>query len=236
MAVAAASAFVLAIGVKVGWHGFWLGLLAGLMVGVTASLIGWLVVEASGARSYAVGALAEEWTADELASLGSEWQRVHCVPFGALFDVDHVLLGPSGVFAVETKFTSSPWTFDDQRSGMERRALYSARRGATKIRNVLHGEGRPEVSPILVVWGPGARGLPGFQYAGRVLVCNGHASKEWRRHLRGGEVVLTQDQVRAMVRAVEEHIARTERSQNNRPRVVTTDRDDELLRTGRPVV
>jgi hypothetical protein len=205
------------------------------MIGVSGSLIVWLVVESSGARSYAVGALAEEWTADELASLGSEWRRVHSVPFGDLFDVDHVLVGPCGVFVVETKFTASRWTFDDPREGLERGALYSASRGATKIRNVLHGEGRPAVTPVLIVWGPGARGLPGFRYAGRVLVCNGHASKEWRRHLSEGEVVLAQEQVRAMVRAVEDHIARTERGQSNQPRAVATARDDELLRTGRPV-
>ena len=51
---------------------------------------------------------AEGWTSTDLRkALGPRWYVVDGVSFGAQGDVDHVVVGPSGVFAVETKFTDS---------------------------------------------------------------------------------------------------------------------------------
>lgn len=51
---------------------------------------------------------AEGWTSTDLRkALGPRWYVINGVSFGAQGDVDHVVVGPSGVFAVETKFTDS---------------------------------------------------------------------------------------------------------------------------------
>ena len=110
-------ASVAGVAVVADWDGFPLGLLVGLVGGVLMSAACWFIVEGSGARSYAIGSVAESWTADALARLGPEWRLVHSVPIGDHFDIDHVPIGPPGVFAVETKFTTSPWDFNADRIG-----------------------------------------------------------------------------------------------------------------------
>ena len=51
---------------------------------------------------------AERWTSTDLRkALGPRWYVVEGVSFGAQGDVDHVVVGPSGAFAVETKFSES---------------------------------------------------------------------------------------------------------------------------------
>jgi hypothetical protein len=55
----AALAVLLAVDVALGWSGFPLGFLAGLMVGLITSYCVWLILEVSGARSHAIGAIAE---------------------------------------------------------------------------------------------------------------------------------------------------------------------------------
>jgi hypothetical protein len=56
------------------------------------------------ARSWFKGALGEREIARVLETLGSEWMVLHAVPIGAgASDIDHVVLGPGGVFTVNTK-------------------------------------------------------------------------------------------------------------------------------------
>ncbi|MGJ9403557.1 nuclease-related domain-containing protein [Arthrobacter sp. KK5.5] len=49
-------------------------------------------------------AFAEIRTGHILASLAPEWAVLHAVPVGAgTADIDHVLIGPAGVFTLNTK-------------------------------------------------------------------------------------------------------------------------------------
>ena len=75
------------------------------------------------------------------------------------FDVDHVAVGPTGVFAIETKWTSVPWSLPREGLSTRRRhAVDQAQRGAGKIRLLLGSRGvEVAVMPVVVVWGPGAR-------------------------------------------------------------------------------
>jgi hypothetical protein len=55
-------------------------------------------------RSWRVGAKGEEKVASELARLGDAWHRLHAVEVGERgSDIDHVVIGPPGVFTVNTK-------------------------------------------------------------------------------------------------------------------------------------
>ena len=51
---------------------------------------------------------AEGWTSTDLKkALGTGWYVVDGISFGERGDVDHVVVGPAGVFAVESKYTDS---------------------------------------------------------------------------------------------------------------------------------
>ncbi len=61
------------------------------------------------------GALGEMHVGRLLASLGPEWKVLHSVPIGAKdSDVDHILVGPNGVFVLNTKHhaSASVWVGD----------------------------------------------------------------------------------------------------------------------------
>src|SRR4051794_31911273 len=56
------------------------------------------------ALSWYKGALGEIAVAGVLGWLGSEWTVLHSVPVGAGdSDIDHVVIGPAGVFTINTK-------------------------------------------------------------------------------------------------------------------------------------
>jgi Nuclease-related domain len=55
-------------------------------------------------RAWRVGAKGEEKVARELAKLGPEWRVLHAVEVGENgSDIDHIVIGPVGVFALNTK-------------------------------------------------------------------------------------------------------------------------------------
>lgn len=55
-------------------------------------------------RAFRKGADGEEIVAKRLAKLGSDWRVLHAVPVGERgSDIDHVVIGPPGVFTLNTK-------------------------------------------------------------------------------------------------------------------------------------
>ncbi|MHA7190553.1 nuclease-related domain-containing protein [Arthrobacter sp. MDT2-16] len=58
----------------------------------------------SESRPWYWGALGERATGRTLASLGPEWTVLHAVPVGEKSaDIDHVVIGPTGIFTINTK-------------------------------------------------------------------------------------------------------------------------------------
>jgi hypothetical protein len=59
---------------------------------------------AQNARSWYLGALGEIVVAEKLERLGDGWRVINAVPVGAAgSDIDHVVVGPAGVFTINTK-------------------------------------------------------------------------------------------------------------------------------------
>jgi hypothetical protein len=84
-------------------------------------------------RKWFRGALAELAVGAMLAKLGPRWTVLHAVPVGRRgADIDHVVVGPAGVFTVNTKNHSGQnvWVLDRQ--------LYVAGTPCNHVRNSEH--------------------------------------------------------------------------------------------------
>lgn len=85
---------------------------AGLL-GVAVFLV-WAVRDGlNGIRSFFKGARGEEMVAALLEALPSGYHVFHDVPCGESGGIDHLVVGPSGLFVVETKFWSGVVTVSD---------------------------------------------------------------------------------------------------------------------------
>lgn len=99
---------------------------------------------------YVKGSRGEQLAARELSELPAGWDVLHGVPrFGrAAFsgggDIDHVLVGPPGVFAVETKNWAGPVRLEGASvfvgdAAVARSPIVQARREAAELRRALAG-------------------------------------------------------------------------------------------------
>jgi hypothetical protein len=100
------------------------------------------------------GYLAETFSLESLRKVPN-WLIVDNLPFEDV-DVDHVVVTPSGVLAVESKHHNAVST------ATARKDLDDARRAARKIRLFLGPEGHAQVmvTPVLMIWGAGRPTLP----------------------------------------------------------------------------
>jgi hypothetical protein len=67
-------------------------------------------------RAWRIGAAGEQAVAAQLARLGPAWRSIHSVPVGEQgSDIDHVVIGPAGVFTVNAKHhpNASVWVGAD---------------------------------------------------------------------------------------------------------------------------
>lgn len=67
----------------------------------------------AGVRGWYWGVLGEQRVAATLSTLDPEWTVLHSVPVGAgSTDIDHIAIGPAGVFTLNTKYSpdSKVWT------------------------------------------------------------------------------------------------------------------------------
>lgn len=111
-------------------------------------------------RPWYLGALGELQVAQRLAKLGPGWTVLHSVPVGERgSDIDHVLVGPAGVFTLNTKFHqdariwvgSTRLLVNGQKTDHLRNSRYEAQRVARKLTAVA---GEPiAVYPVVVLVG-----------------------------------------------------------------------------------
>jgi hypothetical protein len=90
-------------------------------------------------RAWRIGALGEESVGKQLAKLGDDWKVLHAVPIGDRgSDIDHVVIGPTGVYTINTKHHPSAkiWVGGDtflvngQRQPYVRNSRFEASRAA----------------------------------------------------------------------------------------------------------
>lgn len=135
-------------------------------------------------RPWYLGALGELEVARLLDQLGPGWAALHAVPVGtAGSDVDHIVIGPGGVFTINSKFheggnvwvASRRLLVNGQRTDHLRNAEYEARRVAKLLTRAAR---RPvEVTPIIAI--VAARRLTIRERPERVIVLNVAQLPQW---------------------------------------------------------
>lgn len=150
-----------------------------------ASIVWWFIliaVQVTGTTRYMLGEQGEEWTAQALrARLQKGWHVFDHVPLRH-GDVDHILLGPCGAYAFETKATHNEWNLDEPDEWL-RRAVQQATYSADRRRLLLMAKEsglRTAVTPVLVLWGR-TRGEQ--REIDGVRVIHGTELPDWRRQL-----------------------------------------------------
>ena len=173
------------------------GFLTGAIVtAAVGSIAVGLVWSSESAYARWSGAGAEGFTAEKLERpwrryLG--WRSFHGLQIGG-HDIDHVAVGPGGLFAIETKWAGGePCRVRDGRLvGMRCDPIGQAQRSAAKVRSFLRSvDDGPayavDVRAVLVVWGPGAPelGIEPVVIDG-VLVMSGGVNGHWYHMFRAG--------------------------------------------------
>jgi nuclease-like protein len=166
---------------------WWRGLCLGFVLGALCVAILWMVQLFSGSSQALYGSLGEQSTAEALKTRRMQrqgWSLVNGLYFAQHGDVDHVLIGPGGVYAIESKWTNRSWEVAPIcRSAELSDAMFQARRGARKITSALrahHLADGLEVSPVVVVWGPGSPAIPGgWTEDSGVIVVEGRSIGSW---------------------------------------------------------
>lgn len=95
----------------------------------------------------------EAMTADQVDGLaGLGFLGLHHLPLEH-GHIDHVVVGPGGVFAVETALSTALWTLNVPDARLLDAAA-EAKRSAAKTRSILRSQGvAADVLPLLVLWG-----------------------------------------------------------------------------------
>lgn len=154
------------------------------------------------AEPWYVGALGELEVAQRLSGLGPGWYVLHSVPVGTgSSDLDHVVIGPAGVFTINTKHHrgQNVWVggrrilVNGQRTDHLRNAKYEALR-TSKLLSVAAGM-LVEVTPVLAI--VGAKQMTVRERPHDVGVLR---ETELTRWLLRHPVTLTLDQVRRIAK------------------------------------
>lgn len=128
-------------------------IVGGGTVGVLAGLA-MITQQATGTAQTGMGATAEQWTASELRPLRKAGGRI--VNHLALErgDIDHVVLAPSGIYAVESKWSGSGWSLTSRSDRLDA-ALSQVRRNARHLRlwHPVAAARITAVRPVLFLWG-----------------------------------------------------------------------------------
>ena len=127
----------------------------GLVVGVGATAMvtamALLTTQATGTAHLTAGSAAEQWTAQELRQLRAHGWRIMNHFQLEDWDIDHVLVGPGGVIAVETKWSHRDWRTQQSRPWLNT-AVEQAEANARTLRLWLRTYGITEVTPVVFCW------------------------------------------------------------------------------------
>jgi hypothetical protein len=137
----------------------WRRTLAAFFLGffVAILLVGWMMGFDARSLRWMWGAVGEEWTANELARLPAyEWSVYHDVPNGR-GNWDHIVVGPAGVFVIDSKNFGQPARVTELGlvSGRIQCSAHKARTSAVRLKELIEERAGVTVwvQPVFAVWG-----------------------------------------------------------------------------------
>jgi hypothetical protein len=188
------------------------GMLLGAAITAVLGLLAFYVIQATGTAPIMAGDGAEQWTAQELRPLRQHgWRLINHFNLSNSGDVDHLLIGPSGVLAVETRWSARPWDYDDATDSRLAEKILQARKAARRLElwQPFHGRRIP-VRPVVMLWGRGLSDWPVDEHGfavDDVQVVAGPRAMLWRRSL-SQQAVLTDVQVAEVWAAIDRQVER----------------------------
>ena len=181
----------------------------GVILGAAVIGAAWWIREitqalAAGAERDRKGAFGEEYTASALRPLRRHgWHAVHDIEYRGDGNVDHLLVGPGGVLAIDSKYTTerlsvTPKAISGSRRNYIGQAKYAARLAERALAEL--GLEHLTVEPALVFWGPGAPAIEGGSVTIQgTLVIEGLRATAWRKALRARDHVLDHQEIESIV-------------------------------------
>ena len=169
-----------------------------------------MVLMLSGTAATAMGATAEQWTASELRPLRKHgWVVVNHLLLRR-HDIDHVLVGPNGVVAVESKWSGSGWQISPP-SIFVVEAIRRVKQDAHDLAlwHPIRKHGNPNAQAVLFLWDVGNVAVPKREHPvdidGVTVITGVKAAEHWRKTLTGPAVdaTFTPEYVRAIWRDLE---------------------------------
>lgn len=132
-----------------------------LVLGASAVSGVWLAilvtVIASGVSPTIMGLIGETWTASDLRSMRRKgWRLINGMRLRKDADIDHIAVGPAGVFVLETKWSGEGWPEHPEAGFMADRLRGAAVQVAHNARNVSSHFTRVlanvNVKAVLILW------------------------------------------------------------------------------------
>lgn len=191
-------------------------LLGGGLVAVSCGLWQW-VVQATGTAPTMMGDLGEQRTASELRKLRRRgWRLVNHLTLRNR-DIDHVLVGPGGLLAIETKWSAQRWRWSPPDEHLvEAARTAQANAHDLQLWHELKSLGVADVRPVVFVWQGAGIEIPRDAVVAGTRIVTGRSAKQWRVEL--GDGVLTPEQVQTAWHALDRQCrVRDPREEKNCP-------------------
>jgi hypothetical protein len=187
------------------------GLVLGVAVTAAPTAVWVFAMQQTGTAPTMMGDLAEQWTAQELRCLRKQgWRLVNHFAL-RVDDIDHVLIGPGGAWAVETKWSATEWRSEAGRvriAGAVEQALANGR--SLGLWHEFKSR-RVPVGAVVVLWGPGLSRWPDedqSQLVNGVPVIAGPRLRRWLEEMaESSTVVVEAHQIDAAWAAMDRQVA-----------------------------
>jgi hypothetical protein len=182
----------------------WQLLLIGFVLGTAVTVIVLAILRVSDPVVH--GSWAEQSSLESLRKVPS-WLVTENLPFSDV-DVDHVVVAPACVLAIETKYRGrvSTGSLAAERHQRELDATLGAARKVSSFLSSCKLSVAPEVTPVLMVWGPGKPDLPnGAREERRVIVVDAANPQVWSHRFAAPR--LQQDSRQEIHQAITKYIA-----------------------------
>lgn len=186
-----------------------------LLMGVFGSMGIWLdvilIILWGGVANQIMGIQGESSTANILRNFQSkEWFLINGVKTSQYEDIDHVLIGPAGIFVFETKWSHEAWPMQENgKTFMKNRLLKAVAQASRNKASIEYWFGRDlkgaSVRAVCVLWSPSEiDGIVDSFQSEAVVVVRGTALKSWLATLN--ERIIAPDQIARLLEVFDHQV------------------------------